>query len=180
MCNHNNGLLWIRSVHLISKYLELSGNKDVFNFDLELNLMTNKQQNRKRERRVEAKESLENGEWRIIAENSQGRFVEQKVDRQRWLEGKKKVRKKGLWFYCYIFTPFGLPFVFLLSHFLNQLIFFSLALALLWWPERLVGFAQLKLLMHNTLYGIILLLSFEPWVSLSVEYFDSIKLHDRH
>lgn len=105
-------MLWIRSVHLISKYLELSGNKDVFNFDLELNLMTNKQQNRKRERRVEAKESLENGEWRIIVENSQGRFVEQKVDRQRWLEGKKKGQKEGsvillLYFYS-LWSPFRL------------------------------------------------------------------------
>ena len=173
-------MVWIRSVHLISKYLELSGNKYVFKFDLELNLMTNKQQNRITERRVEAKEGLQNREWGIIAENSQSRFVEQKVDRQRWLEEKKKARKKSLCFYCYIFTPFGLPLFFLLSQFLNQLIFFSLALALLWWPERLVGFAQRKLLMHNTLYGIIFLLSFEPWVSLSVEYFDSIKLLDRH
>lgn len=73
---------------------------------------------------------------------------------------KKKARKKGLCFYCYIFTPFGLPFFFLLFHFLNQLLFFSLAL--LRWPERLVGSAHLKLLMHNTLYGIIFLLSFEP------------------
>lgn len=57
-------------------------------------------------------------------------------------------------------------------------ILFTNSVVVAW--ERLVGFARLKLLMHNTLYGIICLLSFEPWLSLSVEYFDSIKLLDRH
>lgn len=83
--------------------------------------------------------------------------VDKKMARR---QKKKKAGEKGLYFYAYIFTPYGLPFFFLFFCFLNWLIFFSLTP--LWWPERLVGFAWLKLLMHNTLYGIIFSLSFEP------------------
>ena len=84
---------------------------------------------------MEAKEGLHNREWGIIAENSQSRFVEQKVDRQRWLEEKKKGQKEESVFLLLYFYSLWSPFLLSTFPFLESvnILFISISSVVVAW-----------------------------------------------